>query len=604
MKKCISVLFMHLLSVLLLGAVIICYVHFTNPYKSKNILLLDNWTYFTDISPENRSIHKLNDYSKLEPNETMILTRKMTEQIENPALMITLWHQRARVFLNEQLLFENTEPSGRNPGISLHFIPLPENYIGQELRIEGSSPYAEYAYAPNPIYIGDIPSLEAFDMGRSAYKILFLFLTVISGVLFLLFSVVLSLHRPSEIQWGNFAFSAFSITLGLSTVVSLWEGGSIFLQFFSPLAVSNYSLAMWLIYPIPLLFYFYEHFMFYKKHFMFLFWVFFMAVVFVFATTAAGAWDLPDTLIFMNPVYIITMFVLSVFIVLEFAHKNPMVRFISPAILLLAIAAVSAAVDFAGLYSLLELCRSFGFILLIVLIWIYQLKNFFVTRRKEHEEMNILKLKNKLVMENYEIINGYIKETNLLRHEFNHHIAALQVLNEQKDFKKLAEYLNIISKSAGSAESFVYCENPLINSILGRSAKEAETHHIAFRCEANVPKALPFAESDLCSLLMNLLDNAMEACLKLTENERWVNIQIKTKENFLVISCENAKHEQPLLNENGRVLSTKADKNAHGYGLLVINGILKKYDSKLNISYDEKTFSAKTILRLSDMIQI
>lgn len=240
-----------LAAILVFGFLTALYVRFEHPYKSEQTkLLYDGWTVQTDTRPEPVLVEDLRQYIPLKPNEMIVLYRVMSEETKDAALSITSAYQWIKIYLNDELIFDNeTELSGRNPGKALHLLPLPDGYAGNELRIEATSPYELYAYSPYPPRLGDMESLRAHRVGYVARGVLIAFILMVSGILFLLFSLLVTVKYPEAIQWGNFSFGVFSILLGLATLGER----DILSLLFSPVAAGSFDIIVWTLYPFPLL---------------------------------------------------------------------------------------------------------------------------------------------------------------------------------------------------------------------------------------------------------------------------------------------------------------------------------------------------------------
>ena len=107
---------------------------------------------------------------------------------------------------------------------------------------------------------------------------------------------------------------------------------------------------------------------------------------------------------------------------------------------------------------------------------------------------------------------------------------------------------------------------------------------------------------DLCRMLTNILDNAIEGCQKVSEERRFVRLNLISKDNFLFVKCENACDESLLKIANGKYKSTKNDMARHGYGLKIIREIAEKYNGILNVQAHNGIFTVTTNLCLNEKI--
>ena len=102
-------------------------------------------------------------------------------------------------------------------------------------------------------------------------------------------------------------------------------------------------------------------------------------------------------------------------------------------------------------------------------------------------------------------------------------------------------------------------------------------------------------ESDTCSLLGKLLDNAIEACMRMDDNaDKWISVKIENQKQLLFIKIENSVNEAPVM-EKGKPVSVKKDKMRHGYGLKNVERILNKYDGTIAYLSRDKAFQVKLL---------
>lgn len=140
--------------------------------------------------------------------------------------------------------------------------------------------------------------------------------------------------------------------------------------------------------------------------------------------------------------------------------------------------------------------------------------------------------------------------------------------------------------------------HPGLDALL--NAKLAEARRKTIRVEKNIALAdyLPINEMDLCSILGNALDNAIEGCLRVADDERWIEIILiqrikKGQAQSLYCRIDNAAMAPPT----GKPLQTsKSDKRNHGFGIRSIRETLRKYDSAPHIQWEERIFSLSFVI--------
>lgn len=209
-----------------------------------------------------------------------------------------------------------------------------------------------------------------------------------------------------------------------------------------------------------------------------------------------------------------------------------------------------------------------------------------------------LRLRDGMARESYEQALESINRTASMRHEWKNQIAALHLLWQQGDTEGLGERLRELDDRLDKLAPRRYSEHFAINAILQNAAARAETLGIAFRAEAPVPAELGISDGDLTSLLLNLLDNALEGAARVPDaDKREVECVIKVRQSHLAISCENTYAGALRVDESGQLLSTK-DGDGHGFGLVQMRGIAEKYGSVFDVSYTDDRFTVRTALKL------
>lgn len=213
-------------------------------------------------------------------------------------------------------------------------------------------------------------------------------------------------------------------------------------------------------------------------------------------------------------------------------------------------------------------------------------------------EARALALKNKLVLENYRSIEQKLQETAKLRHEFAHQMIALDTMVQARDWEKLEQWVSARRQDSRS-DPVRFTEHIAVNAILQDAAGRARESGITFRASAMMlPRTLPVSDEDLCTLLMNMLDNALEGAARTPAGrEKFVSFQMRLTGRFLPILCENSFDGHVETDRKGDLLTTKGEKDSHGFGLAQMRAVAEKYGSVLEISWTEERFTVQTALQ-------
>lgn len=219
---------------------------------------------------------------------------------------------------------------------------------------------------------------------------------------------------------------------------------------------------------------------------------------------------------------------------------------------------------------------------------------------KTLETQNLI-LKNEKINSNYQMLKQQMKENAQIRHEILHRLTALDCLVQKQDFDGAKTQLSNILKEQGSREPFLFTENVAVNTILQYAARKAKQQDTCFQSLVQIPEEVPVTENDLCILIMNMLDNALEACGKIAvPKERWIFVQIKIAGAYLAIKCENSFNGELKRDAKGNLLTTKSEPY-HGFGIRQMEAVVEKYQSALVFQTPKpNTFLIETALLLPE----
>ena len=215
-------------------------------------------------------------------------------------------------------------------------------------------------------------------------------------------------------------------------------------------------------------------------------------------------------------------------------------------------------------------------------------------------EARALALKNQLVMDSYRAIEERLHQSAALRHEFSHRLAALDALYQAGDLDQLGQALAAWKTESDGAARVRFTEHAAVNAILQDAAARAQAAGIRFSAEVSLPEHLPIPLEQLCALLMNLLDNALEGAGRTPAGqEAFLRFQARTTGGFLAVRCENSFDGHVERDERGRLRSTKPGGD-HGFGMTQMTAVAEQYHSILDVSYTDTVFTVQTALKLPE----
>ncbi len=206
-----------------------------------------------------------------------------------------------------------------------------------------------------------------------------------------------------------------------------------------------------------------------------------------------------------------------------------------------------------------------------------------------------------LIEIHYPEVENMYRQMRGWRHDYRSHIQVMKAHAAQGEWEALRAYLDQLEDDLSTVDTVVKTGNPMADAILNSKISLARSRHIQVRSDASVPVALDISELDLCVILGNLFDNAIEASLALPEEERLIRVYIDRKGEQLYISFTNFTASGKREKREGRFRSTKGE--GHGFGLVRIDAIVERLGGWLSRNSEEGAFTTEILLPVGDGAQ-
>ena len=199
---------------------------------------------------------------------------------------------------------------------------------------------------------------------------------------------------------------------------------------------------------------------------------------------------------------------------------------------------------------------------------------------------------------------GIINSTHSLRvfkHDIMNHMSILYKLVENEKNSDALKYIYQINNSIERTSYTISTGIIPIDCIMTAKLSKALDNNISIKHQIHFPANYNISDMDLCSLISNLLDNAIEANCKLDMTKRRLQIEIKPYNNMLLLFISNSSNGIYLYGGNGNLLTTKtSNKNEHGIGIKRINEIVKKYNGIIEFDPGTEIFSVSILFPLDN----
>ena len=213
---------------------------------------------------------------------------------------------------------------------------------------------------------------------------------------------------------------------------------------------------------------------------------------------------------------------------------------------------------------------------------------------KAAEELNLLKQQKEQRIQYAENIKRQYEETQMIKHDLKQVYSIMASLVSKGKYDEALEYIKKADNNTALNESVINVDNDLLNAILNSKINFAQTNDIEVFCVAE-KSCSAIENEDLCTLLGNMLDNAIEACIKCDKKDRFMEINISSYKNKMIITVSNTV-ENNVLADNKDLVTTKPETEQHGFGLKGIKQIINKYNGSLLYYQEDNLFTFEAVL--------
>ena len=237
-----------------------------------------------------------------------------------------------------------------------------------------------------------------------------------------------------------------------------------------------------------------------------------------------------------------------------------------------------------------------GFIAGGIAALIFILLEYLLQRIMKREEDKTIIYQNKLMKQQMDEIENIYMTMRGWRHDYHNHLQSLKGYLSLNKVEQMKDYLNELETDLDSIDTLYHSGNLQLDSILNAKLAIAEKGQIRIHCDASIPPQLHVSDLDLCVILGNLLDNAIESCRKIKNpDERFIRVYIGILKKQLYISITNATSET-VKQRTDHYFTTK--RGDHGHGLKRVDQVVKKYDGYLNRQNEPGVFATEIVLPL------
>ena len=183
------------------------------------------------------------------------------------------------------------------------------------------------------------------------------------------------------------------------------------------------------------------------------------------------------------------------------------------------------------------------------------------------------------------------------RHDYHNHIQALQASMALGKYDEVNAYLRQLNDDLTQVDTSIKTGRVMVDAILNGKINIAAQSSIPVNAKAALPDGVPVSDIDLCVIIGNLLDNAVEENKKLPAQDRFIRIYIGRKNTQLYLAITNAAGKKQA--RRGALFASSKGLD-HGFGLGRVRSLVQKYGGLFSADSEDGGFTAEILIPLAE----
>ena len=229
-------------------------------------------------------------------------------------------------------------------------------------------------------------------------------------------------------------------------------------------------------------------------------------------------------------------------------------------------------------------------IMFVFLNYFYRVLELVNARARIQQRTMLLEMESR----RYDALRVYLQNTRTIRHDFRHNIQVITRLAEEGKTEELKSYLKPLSDTMEKNEMVRYSANVAVDAVAAHYQSMADQQETRVSWQLELPEKLPIEEIELCSILGNLVENALIAVRELPPASRSVHvIGQMLSDKMLGLTVENPFAGEVLVDESGLPTSEAPD---HGIGLASVRDTVKRYHGEMDVRTTNNIFSVDILM--------
>lgn len=235
------------------------------------------------------------------------------------------------------------------------------------------------------------------------------------------------------------------------------------------------------------------------------------------------------------------------------------------------------------------------------LLEIFSYYLFYIVSMESKRNVEILAMEHKEQM-NEEMLQTFrdnLDSMHMIRHEIKNHLAYIRVLVAREEYDKLFDYTNAVLGETEELFSTIASGNDVVDAAINHAIQKGKKQGIAFDTLIFVPESLPFEETDFCSIISNLTENAVEGAIASGKDNPTIVVNIWPRQDYLFIRITNPVSESVSKKRLLSLKTTKVETSLHGYGTKIVRKLVEKYQGSIMFDIKDGRFIADVMLDLN-----
>lgn len=209
-------------------------------------------------------------------------------------------------------------------------------------------------------------------------------------------------------------------------------------------------------------------------------------------------------------------------------------------------------------------------------------------------DKQIASYQQELIETHYHEVDNMYRQMRGWRHDYRNHIQTMKAYAAAGDMDAIRQYLDLLDEDLTTVDTVIKTGNAMTDAILNSKISLAKSKGIKVVADAHIPVKLKSSEIDLCCIIGNLFDNAIEASVKLPEGQRLIRVYMDMKNTQLYISFTNFTAGKKMEKVGNLFRTTKGGD--HGLGLIRIDAIVERLEGYISRNSEDGAFTTEILL--------